>query len=120
MFKKILCILSLLLCVAVFASQFEIAHKNDTNVIAYLYAPGCGYCEQFEPIYAKVANKYSSRCKFIKLNVYSAEGYELARKFNVRYVPYVAILKKNSAREIPLNCILSNSCMDDVIMKNLN
>lgn len=83
----------------------------------YVYTPECGYCVNFNPVYEKISKKYNNTCKFYKVDANTKEGYELLRNFHVFAVPFVAIIdnKKNEAKQISPNCLLSFACTDKIL-----
>lgn len=122
MFKKILCILSCLIVLPAFAGVFENAIANNEKVFLYMYTPTCGYCVKFNPIYNKLASKYSNKCKFLKLDLNTAYGMQLAQKFNVTSIPYVVTIDNNkkSTSRINPKCLMDYACTDSVVNKFVN
>ena len=59
MLKRFLFLLSLILVTPVCAGEYEDANRFYAHVFLYLQTPDCGYCRQFEPIYAKLEKKYN-------------------------------------------------------------
>ncbi|SFV74629.1 Thioredoxin [hydrothermal vent metagenome] len=71
----------------------ETIEKNDIVIIDF-WAPWCGPCKSFGPIYEKVSNEYPN-IVFGKVN--TEEQQALAGYFQVRSIPTTVILKENIA-----------------------
>lgn len=117
MFKKILCVFILYLTIPVFAGELDNALNNNDKVFAYVYKPYCSYCVKFDTIYNKLSKKYGDKCKFIKMDLNSSDGYKLVRKYNVRYVPFVIAIDNTTGRasQIQADCLIDNVCVDAVV-----
>lgn len=117
MLKKLICILFLCTILPVCAGLYDEAIKKNDKVFLYLYSAKCGYCMRFNPIYQRISKMYDTRFQFVKLDVTTPEGTKLARQFAIRYVPFVVIIDKGNAMEIPSKCLLEFSCMDSTVSK---
>ena len=71
----------------------EIIEKNDIVIIDF-WAPWCGPCKSFGPVYEKVSNEYPE-IVFGKVN--TEEQQALAGHFQIRSIPTTVILKENIA-----------------------
>ena len=122
MFKKILCVLSLMLALPVVAGEFDNAVKNNDKIFLYLYSPSCGYCAKFSPIYGKLSKNYGTKCKFVKFDTTTKEGLELSRRFNTMFVPYgIAINNKtHTGVQISPDCLIDYACVNSVMSKFVN
>ena len=58
-----------------------------------LYADWCGPCRMLAPVLAELEGEYPE-VKFCKINVDNEP--DLARAFNVKYIPMVAFVKDNT------------------------
>ena len=114
MLKKILCILiiSVGFILSAHTGEFDNVINNNENVFLYLYTKNCSYCIKFNPIYNKIAKKYSNNYKFIKIDADSAYGSSLMRDIQAHYVPYVVIFNhsKQVVKSIEPICLLSYAC----------
>ncbi len=119
MFKKVLCILSLMWSLPVLAGEFESALNDSNNVFLYLYTPECGFCTKFNPVYKKVSKNYSQVCQFLKMDATKGEGLALMHNFGVRYVPFVILVNSKKKEFIQLNpsCLLDYKCTEQAVKK---
>lgn len=65
--------------------------NNNDFVIIDFWAPWCGPCQQFAPVYTEMSEKYPD-VVFAKVN--TEEEQELAAQFNVRSIPTLAIFRE--------------------------
>ncbi len=122
MLKKVLLFLSLFFILPVFAGEFEEASISNKKMFVYLYIPECSYCDQFSPIYDKLAKKYDRNCKFLKINANTQYGSTVAFKLLAPYYPYVVLLdnqKQTMQRVIP-PCLINEVCAKDAVEKFVN
>ena len=71
----------------------ETIEKNDIIIIDF-WAPWCGPCKSFGPVYEKVSDEYPE-IVFGKVN--TEEQQTLAGHFQIRSIPTTVILKENIA-----------------------
>ena len=71
----------------------ETVEKNDIIIIDF-WAPWCGPCKSFGPVYEKVSDEYPE-IVFGKVN--TEEQQALAGHFQIRSIPTTVILKENIA-----------------------
>lgn len=111
MVKKVLLTIFLFLALPVFAEE----QKNFTFM--YLYAKSCGYCVKFNPIYQKLAQNYSSKCDFVKIDAMTKEGTSIANQLHATVLPFVVIIDKkaNKAMQIHPRCLLDYACTSESI-----
>ena len=117
MLKKFLLILTLLISIPVFAGEYEDAIKLSDKVLLYLYTPNCNYCNRFAPYYDKLSEIYSGKCKLLKIDATTRYGEELAKRFGIRFVPYVVLVevKKDRGVVITPSCLVEYSCVNKVV-----
>ena len=68
----------------------DVIEQNDF-VIIDLWAPWCGPCQSFGPVYEEVSEKYDD-IVFAKVN--TEEQQELAAMFNVRSIPTLMLFRE--------------------------
>ena len=76
------------------ADNFDENIKNNTIVIIDFWAPWCGPCRSFAPIYEKTSEQYPD-IVFGKVNTEDEQA--LAGHFQIRSIPTTIILKENIA-----------------------
>ncbi len=80
--------------VALSEANFNETIENNPIVIIDFWAPWCGPCKSFGPIYEKISDQYSD-IVFGKVNTEEEQG--LAGHFQIRSIPTTIILKENIA-----------------------
>lgn len=74
------------------ADNFEQTITSNDLILVDFWAPWCGPCRSFAPIYESVAEQYPD-VVFAKVN--TDEEQALAAHFNIRSIPTLMIFKEN-------------------------
>lgn len=72
-------------------SNFEQTIQNNDFVIVDYWAPWCGPCRSFAPVYEKVSNDFDD-IVFAKLNTEEHQG--IAGHFQIRSIPTLMIFRE--------------------------
>ena len=74
----------------------EVIVNSEIPVIVDFWAPWCGPCKMFAPIFNEVAKKYPLKAVFAKVNTEVEQT--LGSKYNIKSIPTLVIYK--NAREV--------------------
>lgn len=78
-------------------SNFDhVVVNSEIPVIVDFWAPWCGPCKMFAPIYNEVSQKYPLKALFVKVNTEAQQN--LGAKYSIRSIPTLVIYK--NANEI--------------------
>jgi len=69
----------------------KIIENSDIPVIIDFWAPWCGPCKMFTPVFGAVAMEFPLKALFVKINT-EAEQF-LGSRFNIRSIPTLAVYK---------------------------
>jgi thioredoxin 2 len=65
---------------------------NELPVVVDFWAPWCGPCKQFAPVFAQLAPEFATRVRFAKVNT-EVEQF-LAQQYQIRSIPTLALFQK--------------------------
>jgi thioredoxin 2 len=70
----------------------EVVEQATLPVLVDLWAPWCGPCRRVSPVLEQLAVEKAGEIKLVKVN--ADEAAELSRRFNVRSIPTLLVLRR--------------------------
>jgi len=69
----------------------EVLVNSDIPVILDFWAPWCGPCKMFGPVFEKSAQNYPLKALYVKINTETEQG--LGARFGIRSIPTLMVFK---------------------------
>lgn len=69
-----------------------IVQKSELLTVVDFWAPWCGPCKSFAPVFAEAAKDFNLQFRFAKLN--TDDEQRLGAQFNIRSIPTLMVFKK--------------------------
>ncbi|MFT6122389.1 MAG: thioredoxin 2 [Oleiphilaceae bacterium] len=74
------------------ANVAAVLNHNELPVLVDCWAPWCGPCKSFAPIFEKAAKELEPKLRFVKLNTEAQQ--QLAARWRIQSIPTLILFKK--------------------------
>jgi thioredoxin 2 len=73
------------------ASFDKFITRSELPIVVDFWAPWCGPCKMFAPVFSQLAAELNTRYRFVKVNTEAEQG--LAAQYGIRSIPTLAIFR---------------------------
>ncbi|MDN2483219.1 thioredoxin TrxC [Vibrio agarivorans] len=73
------------------SDNFDALLKSEQTVVVDFWAPWCGPCVNFAPVFEQVANEQGSQARFIKVDTEAQQA--LAAQYGIRSIPTIMVFR---------------------------
>ncbi len=77
--------------------------KSETHVVVDFWAPWCGPCRMLAPVTEKLADSYSGKVKFCKINV--DENPQTSNQYSVMSIPTLIFFQGGQPKDTSLGAV---------------
>lgn len=90
--------------------------EDELPVVIDFWAPWCGPCVNFAPVYEEVAKERAGKVRFLKVNTEAEQA--LSARFRIRSIPTIMIFKKGEMADM-LNGAMPKAPFSEWLDENL-
>ena len=81
-------------------ARFDELLKGEKPVVCDFYATWCGPCKMLAPVMESMAEKYSDKAEFVKVDI--DNNFELAARYGISSIPLVGVFKNGELADSSL------------------
>lgn len=96
---------------------FDKIIQDDLPIVVDFWAPWCGPCLNFTPVFEEIAANRSHQVRFVKINTEAEQ--ELGERFRIRSIPTIMLFKQGKMVDI-LNGALPKASFEQWLDETLS
>lgn len=100
-------------------ASFDSLLQDDLPIVIDFWAPWCGPCRSFAPIFEDVAQEREREFRFVKIDTEAEQ--ELSARYGIRSIPTIMVFKKGQRIDMLNGAIPKepfNQWLDEALSKN--